>query len=160
MRINEILTEVFSSQSYGLRLQPSDHPYSKHYTATTDDGRTINVYMVADPRIDRQMSTLGIEFDVDGQLNLTKQGDTLRILKTVLDAMIREVNRVDPVFIVFQADKDHQEIYHAMANRLGGKYKHISWNETPAMMKYYHQGADPSALFVLKRDTNENDYDA
>ena len=151
MKISEILTEVFNNQPYPLKLEPDPSRYEQHQSAVTDDGRPINIYTEFNWRRAPEDQYLGVVFDVDREHQVTGKGDALRILNTVLTAIIADVNQIKPPYIALSADPLHYDIYRALAKRFGGQYRLLPLDQIPDMFKNQLTHEDPNSLFILKR---------
>jgi len=147
------LNELFNpNSSYPIETKKIDFRDTE-VSATTQDGRKITCLMRYDPRL--QIKIMSIDFDVNGQVQLTGQGDATKILTTVVEAVKKQVAQIDPEYLIFLADSQHQGIYSAMARRLGGDYQRMKYRDAPAIFKYYTQGIDPNAVFILHNTTIE-----
>jgi len=147
------LNELFNpNSSYPIETKKIDFRDTE-VSATTQDGRKITCLMRYDPRL--QIKIMSIDFNVNGQVQLTGQGDATKILTTVVEAVKKQVAQIDPEYLIFLADSQHQGIYSAMARRLGGDYQRMKYRDAPAIFKYYTQGIDPNAVFILHNTTIE-----
>jgi len=147
------LNELFNpNSSYPIETKKIDFRDTE-VSATTQDGRKITCLMRYDPRL--QIKIMSIDFNVNGQVQLTGQGDATKILTTVVEAVKKQVAQIDPEYLIFLADSQHQGIYSAMARRLGGDYQRMKYRDAPAIFKYYTQGMDPNAVFILHNTTIE-----
>lgn len=153
MRIREIITEVFNSQPYPLKVEPDPSRYEQHLSAVTDDGRPINIFLNYHWPADKDSRYIGVVFDVDDSHQITGKGDALRILSTVLHAVTAEANELEPAYIALKADSLHYDSYRALARRFGGQYKLLPANKIPDMfLQHLRPDQDASSLFILKKD--------
>lgn len=152
MKITEIITEVFNSQPYPLKVEPDPSRYEQHLSAVTDDGRPINIFLNYHWPADKKSRYIGVVFDVDDSHQITGKGDALRILSTVLYAVTAEANELEPAYIALAADSLHYDSYRALARRFGGQYKLLPANKIPDMfLQHLRPDQDASSLFILKR---------
>ena len=145
-----VLKEVFN-RPYRIELTDS-YPGEYKYEALTDDGRKIEVFIDSveadysflkgfgafDPEVAKRFKwnpnqIVGrLDFAVDGNLDVTGEGDATRILATVIEAMKDSIKRDrDLVGFMFQGfGGSRVRLYTSMIRRLAKKH-----NLTPVVMK-------------------------
>jgi hypothetical protein len=99
MRLSEIITEAFD-QPYPVKVQQQGKKYKAQ--VKLPDKTTLLIKFVPDMLDDQSWN---ISFVRNGSIDLTGQGDAMRIFATVMDATKQFINAVNPKEVTFAADK-------------------------------------------------------